>query len=539
MLRFSSTFTLWFAAVALTLPSSFCNAATTVSIGESGVIQLPFSSTGGVVNVLLRADGLSPEAATKHGAPRVTDANGEPAGSVEFESIGPIDFGAASQTWLIALKYEYLPVNTNQTHYARVTSDAFDVTISYILTNLSPANLTWSVAQPSQWFIWFGFFSHLSTAIVVTSGDYPIGGLRLAQSSITSTLGGSSISLSDLELSESPNSSTAISEIPAHTSRTVYLGLKATPAQWLWRDGNFTGTVSMAISQRPDLQTVNLTVHASSLWARLIGAAALIGSLFLAWWLAVWSRARLARLQAWRAVLVFQRAVRQVAADLKGILDKVGGTLAGISDNLSTRLATIDGSLSADKLDTTGCLPVLGKVSSDTGWASNLQTFLKTQADQLGLLRILVDGMAMVLPYWNSNKDEALKALQRMYGAKVASADEAHAFVDIVLKDLETAVSSKGGRPPVTPRREPSTVQRVDVEVSHVLVAGWVVWGTISLVVGMSVLVMNNPGFGGWSDLVFCLLWGFGLPTTADRLQQLTPGGIATQIGVSFPSDAK
>jgi hypothetical protein len=47
-------------------------------------------------------------------------------------------------------------------------------------------------------------------------------------------------------------------------------------------------------------------------------------------------------------------------------------------------------------------------------------------------------------------------------------------------------------------------------------------------------VVLSNLGFGLWTDYLMCFFWGFGLPTGATQLAQLTPGTIATSLGISL-----
>jgi hypothetical protein len=79
----------------------------------------------------------------------------------------------------------------------------------------------------------------------------------------------------------------------------------------------------------------------------------------------------------------------------------------------------------------------------------------------------------------------------------------------------------------------PPTTQHLSWEIGQLYAKGWLIWGTLTLISGMSVLILTNPGFGTALDFVFCFFWGFGLPTGIDKLQQLSPTGIATTIGMS------
>jgi hypothetical protein len=81
----------------------------------------------------------------------------------------------------------------------------------------------------------------------------------------------------------------------------------------------------------------------------------------------------------------------------------------------------------------------------------------------------------------------------------------------------------------------PPTVQQLSWQIARLSRLVWLVWGGLTLVGGVMALILPNAGFGTALDYFFCLIWGFEIPTTVDRLQQIGPGGIASSIGVVLP----
>jgi hypothetical protein len=73
--------------------------------------------------------------------------------------------------------------------------------------------------------------------------------------------------------------------------------------------------------------------------------------------------------------------------------------------------------------------------------------------------------------------------------------------------------------------------QNISWQIGQIYARGWWIWGVLTFIGGVAVLILNNPGFGTVLDLIFSFFWGFGLPTTIEKLQQLGPSGIATDIG--------
>jgi hypothetical protein len=58
----------------------------------------------------------------------------------------------------------------------------------------------------------------------------------------------------------------------------------------------------------------------------------------------------------------------------------------------------------------------------------------------------------------------------------------------------------------------------------------------LSVLSGAVLLVFQSPGFGTWLDYVFCLAWGAGITLAGQQATQMTPGSVATAIGVKIPA---
>jgi hypothetical protein len=300
------------------------------------------------------------------------------------------------------------------------------------------------------------------------------------------------------------------------------------------------------VNERPDLQTVSLTIQASSPWARLVGAILVAGGIFLGWWVSVWAHARLLRLEALKPVAALLESVNSLLDELKKIRDKIGVDIPGGKDNIQARLNLISESLSIKNLDKKKLLPYVPPSPMPDGQDSSteLQTFLTENGDRVAGLTILIrDGMNKVLQDWPPDSDKKrqaiMTALQKIYekGYTKKNSTECEQLKTDVLKQYEV----DKGVMTITPRKKefvpPThvTMQYLSWAISKLYAMGWFIWGVLTLLIGLTVLVFTNPGFGTWPDMVFCLPWGFGLPTGIDKLQQLGPSGIASTIGVSLP----
>jgi hypothetical protein len=88
----------------------------------------------------------------------------------------------------------------------------------------------------------------------------------------------------------------------------------------------------------------------------------------------------------------------------------------------------------------------------------------------------------------------------------------------------------------VEPEPEPTLATdslRVDINVLSLAV--WAAFALVTTALGVYVLIYNNPGFGTLGDFLVCAFWGFGLPTGAQQLTQLTAASVSTSLDISVP----
>jgi hypothetical protein len=377
---------------------------------------------------------------------------------------------------------------------------------------------------------------------VVTTGDWPASNLRLAQVTLRDGLATSQVELGDLDLCEARSMECGTFTVAARTSRTFSLRLKSGSRPWTWYHGKYTGTLSLAVDERPELQSVNMTLHASSWLALLVGAILLSVGIGLAWWVSVWARARQLRLEALQPVAVLRESVVTLKGELGG-----GPHIPDVnSDQTAAVLAAIEQSLTTEALDAANLLPseVPRPFGGGADTSANLRQRLTTQGDRVaGLTVVIRDGMRKLWKAWNpalpNNHQEAVKQALRdldTLGGTVADRAAAEQGVQQVLQQYQAARAALNiPADPALLQVAQSIVQQVNWQIARLYRRVWLVWGGLTLVGGMAALILPNAGFGMAFDYLFCLIWGFGIPTTVDRLQQIGPGGIASSIGVVLP----
>jgi hypothetical protein len=520
-------------------------ASPTLSL-SSTALRIPAGRTDGQIRVLLKAENLRTCAIPKDDTAQLKDLGALEPGEtlVVFDPRGTlVHSDATSRAWLWTGDVAHLPLNSTQRRFVRLAFNKTAQLVEYTITNVAPGSFTWSVTAPaSPWIIWQGFPGYrVSTDMLVATGDWPATNVRLAQSTLRDSTGLSSIELHDLTLCDDIGRCGPVS-IGPRTARTLHLRLSSPTRDALtWFHGKYSGTLAVAVDERPDIETLTVTVHASSWLAWAIGLFLLGLGVTLWWWVNVWARARLLRLEALKPVAALRAEVASLRARLARVPDRRLAPPA-----LEAALDEIDRSLATSALDARNLLPPQPpKLGVDTSAA--LKEFLVHEAGYVtGMAIVIRDGLERLWRDWidgSGTADAGVRAaleaaLRRLNadGAHVTDETDAKALVIEVLRTYHTekakAVAADVGRqaPP-----QPVTVQELTWEIGRLYKLSWLLWGALTVLTGAWTFILANAGFGTVFDLLFCLFWGFGLPTTLEKLQQATPATIASSAGITLP----
>ena len=527
-------------AVASLLFAGLAGAQTlgTLSFADDATVRLTPGTTGGRAQIYLKAEGLKAEAGKMQAceAEEPVDVGGAgPSGpTVKFAVPTAVERGATTCLWLVPSVVTGLPAQGKQKRFARVKAAELEQVIAYTLSNLAPDGFTWNVAQPpNPWLVWYGPIADRTLQpIVVTTKDSPATGLRMVQGGLRDTPLASEVALTDLELCPSETGCGAeIAPIAAHSVRTLFLRLRPTR---YWVHGKYSGNISFAVNERTELQSVTLNLHASSWFAWLLGLALLAAGTWLGWWTNVWARSRVLRLEALQPIHALQESIAAVAAATREA--PAGHEPATIAKALSDRAASITPSA----LDRQGLLPPsVPNPFGSPDRAADLKLHLQDVIARVdGLAYVVHEGLKVLWPYVdpaNNARGAAIKALKRLdkEGAEVASEAAAVTLVDQVLKDFAdtTTISLDAMLQPELP----TPGHELTWQIGRILKRVWITWGMVTIVTGAAALILSNAGFGTALDLVFCFLWGVGLPAAVDKLQQLNPAGVGSHLNLTLP----
>jgi hypothetical protein len=202
-------------------------------------------------------------------------------------------------------------------------------------------------------------------------------------------------------------------------------------------------------------------------------------------------------------------------------------------------------------LDREGMLPRRWSLAVGGVDMAALQTRLRDFEPRIAGLAVAVREGALVLlarfetvadndPVASEKRRQIVTALG-MLDDPDAMATEADA-AKLVAQALQASVFKQafelagGAQGADAPPRAALSLQRISTEIDVLSGATWLVYAILTAVSGFAALVLTNPGFGSCLDFVYCLFWGFGMPVTLEKLQQLSPTQVGKSVGVSLPA---
>ena len=489
-------------------------------------VRLPAGNQNGTTEIILRSS--TPQTAP----PTLKDVDlPRPlAAPVTFELVP--DSNAPPNTWRYrAIVFDLAP-STSQQHYALVTSaDNKTQHLLYTVTNQPAGSFSWSVSKvPDPWVASGG--DGACTAFTVTTKDAPATDVKVFSTLVEQTTK-EGITLDALRLC--PVGSKCDGTQPITVAANVPTALQLCTTKSF--HGKFDGSVVLASRQKPEGDTVLQHAQFSSGGAKVFGFALILAGVVFAFVAKVWARALLDRKQA---LLPATRMRVQLAA-LEKLLDQLDPHYQDAPAIIRAAITELDDELSDAMLDSRNFLPP--KVPNPFGFtvdAAGYKTYLELRNPRIQLLSILVnEGVVPASkedvgnPPSTTKKDlvkTAIKDIDTIASGPAPSADQASQRVLQFLTTLRSALSGGAAGPLAVGSQANRTLESLQLEVETISKGVWVLYGLLTALSGLVVLILNNPGYGVPLDYVFAFFWGFGLPMA---VQSLVPGSAATALNIS------
>jgi hypothetical protein len=488
-------------------------------------VRLPASSQAGTGEIILQSS-------TAQAAPptlKDVDLPHPQAATVTFDLIN--DSNAPPNTWRYRATVYGLAASASQQHYADVIfAGTKKQTLIYTLTNQPAGSFAWSISKlPDPW---VASGDRACTALSVTTKDAPATDVKVFSTLVEQSTK-EAITLDNLRLCVRGSNCDAPQPITLPANVPTELQLCTTTAF----HGNFHGAVILASRQKPDGDIILQNAQFSSFWAKLLGFILIFAGVLVAFWAKVWSRARLERDQALMPAIL----MRSQLDALQEALDQLKPVYHDVPVNIRTAIQDLRNELDDNVLDSRQFLPP--SFPNPFGFsvdAAGYKAYLEARNPRVQLLSVLVkEGVVVAAAEDNgtlsdAQQTEVATAIRNIDAISTAapSPDQALQQVQPILTTLHATLSGiPVAQAALVPASTSRSFEALQLEIQTISKGIWLLYGILTALSGLAVLILNNPGYGVPLDFVFAFFWGFGLPTT---IQSLAPGSAATALNISI-----
>jgi hypothetical protein len=497
-------------------------------------VRIPVGSQDGTAEITLRAS------TTQKSTPLVTDAilPHPPAATIIFELIS--EANPQPNVWRYKVRVSgLLPANTSQQRYAVVSYGDSKQIIPYVVTNAA-ANFSWSISKlPEPWVASGLLPASTCNEFTVIPKDSPATSVALGASTFVEQSTKEAIGLGKLKLCLANDANGCPPPQPINLAANVPTHLKICTTEGF--HGNFHGVITLASMQKPDGDTILQSASFSTFLAKCAGLLILCVGICLAWWSKVWARARLERDQSLMPAILMRSQVAALQEALAGLRPMYQSAPA----NLNKAIQDLLDQLTESALDGHQFLPPTfpspyGYTVDAAGYkayleARNAKVLLFSLLVKEGIVRAEAEDNGSLTAAQQALVQTAIKNIDAMIKqVSLPSPDQALQLIQPILMGLHnTLFPPPPGAPvpAVVPATAPtSEFETLRLQVESISKGVWLVYGVLTALSGLAVLVLNNPGFGIPLDFIFAFFWGFGLPTT---VAALAPGSAASALNIS------
>jgi hypothetical protein len=504
-------------------------------------VRLAANASRDVAVVKIKIDGLTKAELESRAQPQLVDVTQPvPPGTVTFSFLRSEDAGPAARIWYFTAAVEGLPFGQTQKRQAETRFESIKEKADYNITNQATAASNWTILPPPDpWVVTDWAPDVRCTAMSIIPGDSPATDLRLKQSGLIEQSTKKPLGLDAISLcSDSGGSHCGAFDLAPHSGAApLYLCVNDT----FLGHGNYRGTLNLSAMEKPETQSVTLNIYVSSLLAKLVGFLVILVGVVLAWLTKVYASNRLTRDQELLPMTLLRQRVEGLQSEVADLPVPYQDAIPGISGDLKRLLnndltpATLDGNHFIHPATPT---PFNTLAIDSAGYKS----FLSDRDTKVNLLTVLLEegvGPAIGMASRGATQPNIVAAIRKVDLLRgqnpLPSEVQARATItQQILPELAgTIVAASGAGAPVKPELAAATsFDRLLVEISGVNLLVWGVTALLTSLVGLVVLILNNPGFGIPLDYVYCVFWGFGIPTV---IQQLNAGSAMNAMGVSVP----
>ncbi len=504
------------------------------------VIRLSPNSVKDLVIAKIKIDGLSAQELQSQKDPTLADeTRPAPPGAVTFHFVKSESPGNAARVWYFTASIDSLPASQTQKRIARFQLDSINDTAEYTLSNQATAASNWTVLPPPDPWVMTSWRPRTKcVAVGIIPGDAPATSLRIQQSALVEQSTKKLLGLDHLKLCRDSKGidcgNGGFDLAPHYAGPPLYFCVD----DGFHGHGNYRGTVSLSALEKPETQPVTLDIYSSSGGAKALGFFLILVGVVAAWVTKVFATNRLTRDQELLPVILLRRRLEVLQSDLVNLPALFRAATPGIDQDITRLLQD----LTPANLEALHFIhPATPNPFGIPIDSAGLKVYLAERDTKVNLLTVLVEeGVKPAVqmgarPAPRPTDNDIVAALGRIDALRGQNPlpSEAQARATItqqILPDLAHTVVVAAGVPPAATLARPVSFDRLLVEITDLNLLVWGVAALLTALVGLVVLILNNPGFGNPVDYIYCVFWGFGIPTA---VQQLTSNSAVSALGIS------
>lgn len=441
--------------------------------------------------------------------------------------------------WFVTTSVTAIPVNTTSVRYLTARYGGYTQVLSYTLSNKPAGVFAWKVKPPAEKRRW-----HANDVLrfSIDVGPVPATDVRLLNGSFlnSETLSG----LNDrFILCVDGVTPCPTGSIVLAANKSVDLLIKK-EGEGTIEPGQYSGTFTVVAAEAPSGDSFPVTLYVSDPFMKVAGAALIVLGIFLSFIVGTWTQRRAERNARLRPAALLEEEAERL---LCGFFDLGSPGFPHAHKALEDVIAAVSQRNLQAKGFLGSVIPPLKGTEASAQAAQNYEAFLGEHAKRLTALAVISQAGNRALAMWAERKDETTRPLlERAQTALdnlavegfVPDRDALSAEAEKVLATLRGSLN-KAFNLADDSEAGPAFIvgyssQRIAYETEVLNLIGWLVFGFLSLAVGTYLLVFSNPGFGQLKDLLYCLLWGFGVPAAGEKLSTLNNGTIAQGFGLTM-----
>jgi hypothetical protein len=509
------------------LPAAFHAAETPRFRMTATTLQLPPGDSSGTVTVTVLATFAD---ADKHPAGTATLTDETPNATGVSVTVPPVKTtDQPQQTWRFTVTIKNLPKAATQSRTFVLTYAGFREKFDYTVTNVNAVGFAWSVKAAVEWNV----ATQPILPIAIRVGDVPATNVSVSQVVLISddkrkeTIGNDRFQLC-------AGFVTGCDEMPASLSPRTPYTLYLRPSGPL-PVGVFRGTVSLAATEKTDPETLTLAVYSPRPHGRKLGIFAVTAGVLLSLLIQILIPTLIQVNQEKAAIAVLRLRLETIVAEFSTLPPD----FQEAAEEWRNRAKLVATDLSGLATLVRGVVPV--PFAQEAAGVETLKTAMERVGAAVSLLQLLQrDGLARIVAASKAFPGHEGKALVAATEIAMTPAETAAGHVKkIVDQFIALASGEEEGElesRAVAPRSAAADVDMFRLHILALSLTAWLLWGTLSVLSGAVLLVFQSPGFGTWLDYVFCLAWGAGITLAGQQAAHLTPGSVATAIGVKIPA---